>query len=265
MNEQQLRQLVADTINAWVGSTRGSAGHREILQIYNAHTPLARGYRVQQGDAYCATTVSATWIKCGIAGYTGTECSVGFLIAEAMRRGIWIERDDYVPKLGDAVCYFWKDNGKGDCTGWPDHIGIVTLPGPHQFTVTEGNMSGGRVWTRPMAVDGRYIRGFIAPNYAAIAAKLGGTYTPTPASIAPAQNNTKEVPNMKQIRKGSTGYQVKVAQLLLILNGCSCGSYGADGDFGVATDAAVRKFQQAKRLEIDGIVGPITWAALLGV
>ena len=126
-------------------------------------------------------------------------------------------------------------------------------------------MSGGRVWTRPMAVDGRYIRGFIAPDYAAIAAKLGGTYTPAPAPITPAQNNTKEVPNMKQIRKGSTGYQVKVAQLLLILNGCSCGASGADGDFGVATDAAVRKFQQAKRLEIDGIVGPITWATLLGV
>jgi len=124
MNEQQLRQLVADTINAWVGSTRGSAGHREILQIYNAHTPLARGYKVQQGDAYCATTVSATWIKCGIADYTGTECSVGFLIAEAMKRGIWIERDDYVPKLGDAVCYYWSDSGEGDCASWPDHIGI---------------------------------------------------------------------------------------------------------------------------------------------
>jgi len=263
MNEQQLRQKVADTINAWVGSTRGSAGHREILQIYNGHTPLARGYKVQQGDAYCATTVSATWIKCGIAEYTGTECSVGFLMAEAMRRGIWIERDDYVPKLGDAVCYYWKDNGKGDCTGWPDHIGIVTLPGPHQFTVTEGNMSGGRVWTRPMAVDGRYIRGFIAPDYAAIASKLGGTYTPAPAPVAPS-TNTKEVPNMKQIRKGSTGYQVKVAQLLLILNGCSCGSYGADGDFGAATDAAARKFQKARGLEADGIVGPKTWAALLG-
>lgn len=264
MNEQQLRQLVADTINAWVGSTRGSAGHREILQIYNAHTPLARGYKVQQGDAYCATTVSATWIKCGIAEYTGTECSVGFLIAEAMKRGIWIERDDYVPKLGDAVCYFWKDDGKGDCTGWPDHIGIVTLPGPHQFTVTEGNMSGGRVWTRPMAVDGRYIRGFIAPDYAAIAAKLGGTYIPAPVPIAPAQNNTKEVPNMKQIRKGSTGYQVKVAQLLLILNGYSCGPYSADGDFGGATHAATVKYQRDHDLEADGIIGPKTWACLLG-
>ena len=69
---------------------------------------------------------------------------------------------------------------------------------------------------------------------------------------------------MDMLREGSQGYQVKVLQVLLILNGCGVGKAGADGDFGVATAAAVRKFQQAKRLEIDGIVGPITWATLLG-
>ena len=175
MNEQQLRQKVADTINAWVGSTRGSAGHREILQIYNAHTPLARGYRVQQGDAYCATTVSAAWIKCGIAEYTGTECSVGFLTAEAMKRGIWIERDDYVPKLGDAVCYDWQDSGGNiDNTGWPDHIGIVTEVHPEKgyFRTTEGNMSGGKVDKRDVPINWKYLRGFICPKYAEIAAVI---------------------------------------------------------------------------------------------
>lgn len=90
-------------------------------------------------------------------------------------------------------------------------------------------------------------------------------YGQAPAPVStPATNNTKEVPKMDMLRKGSKGYQVKVLQMLLILNGCSCGSCGADGDFGPATDAAVRKFQKAKRLEVDGIVGPKTWAALLG-
>ena len=70
---------------------------------------------------------------------------------------------------------------------------------------------------------------------------------------------------MDMLKRGIKGYQVRVLQVLLILNGCGVGSSGADGDFGPATDAAVRKFQQAKRLEIDGIVGPITWATLLGV
>jgi len=36
----------------------------------------------------------------------------------------------------------------------------------------------------------------------------------------------------------------------------------ADGIYGVQTDAAVRSYQQAKGLEVDGIVGLVTWGSL---
>ena len=49
MTGNELRRKVADIINAWNGATRGSAKHLEILNIYNNHKPLARGYRVQVG------------------------------------------------------------------------------------------------------------------------------------------------------------------------------------------------------------------------
>ena len=65
------------------------------------------------------------------------------------------------------------------------------------------------------------------------------------------------------LKKGSKGADVKALQGLLIAQGYSCGSYGADGDFGAATDAAVRKYQKDKRLTVDGEAGPKTIGALL--
>lgn len=174
MTEKQLRQNVANIINGWVGATKSSVKHLEILSIYNNYKPLARGYKVQVKDAYCATTVSAAYIKAGIAQYIGTECGVGKYIDIARSRGIWVENDAHTPKIGDACVYDWDDNGVGDCTGAGDHIGIVTKVASGSFTVTEGNMSGGKVGTRTMKVNGRYIRGFICPDFAAIAKKLAG-------------------------------------------------------------------------------------------
>ena len=189
MTENELRQKVANIINAWVGATKGSAKHLEILEIYNTHRPLARGYTVKVTDAYCATTASAAYIKAGIAEYTGTECGVEKYTLVAKGLGIWVEDDAHAPKIGDACVYDWDDNGVGDCTGAGDHIGIVTATGGGKFTVTEGNMSGGKVGKRTMAVNGKYIRGFICPDFAAIAKKISAAETPA-ASQASAIRHT---------------------------------------------------------------------------
>ena len=185
MTENELRQKVADIINAWVGATKGSAKHLEILEIYNTHRPLARGYTVKVTDAYCATTASAAYIKAGIAEYTGTECGVEKYTLVAKGLGIWVEDDAHTPKIGDACVYDWDDNGVGDCTGAGDHIGIVTATGGGKFTVTEGNMSGGKVGKRTMAVNGKYIRGFICPDFAAIAKKISAAEAPAAPQATP--------------------------------------------------------------------------------
>ena len=91
--------------------------------------------------------------------------------------------------------------------------------------------------------------------------RLGGE---PPAEKVEVVEKPKDL-NLPMLQKGSKGDSVKALQILLIGYGFSCGSYGADGDFGSATDAAVRKYQKAKGLSVDGIVGPATWAKLMGV
>lgn len=68
---------------------------------------------------------------------------------------------------------------------------------------------------------------------------------------------------LNQLSKGNKGSQVKALQLLLIGYGYSCGSAGADGDFGSATYNALVKFQKDKKLTQDGICGTNTWNKLL--
>lgn len=65
------------------------------------------------------------------------------------------------------------------------------------------------------------------------------------------------------IKSGAKGGITKLLQERLISFGYSCGSLGADGLFGSETKNAVIKFQKAKGLSADGIVGRNTWRELL--
>ena len=58
------------------------------------------------------------------------------------------------------------------------------------------------------------------------------------------------------------GPDVKELQTDLISLGFSCGSYGADGEFGDCTELAVVAFQRAHGCDVDGIVGSETLSAL---
>lgn len=66
----------------------------------------------------------------------------------------------------------------------------------------------------------------------------------------------------KNLKKGSKGEGVKWIQWMLERCGYSVGSDGIDGDFGSTTHAAVTKFQKDHKLEVDGIAGKLTRAAL---
>ena len=65
---------------------------------------------------------------------------------------------------------------------------------------------------------------------------------------------------MEQIKSGSKGELVELVQRMLNERGYACGS--ADGIFGTKTESAVRSYQKAKGLSVDGIVGTNTYAKL---
>jgi len=62
----------------------------------------------------------------------------------------------------------------------------------------------------------------------------------------------------RELRNGCDGADVKQLQADLIKLGFDCGKWGADGDFGDATELAVEAFQRAQGIDVDGIVGPET-------
>lgn len=64
------------------------------------------------------------------------------------------------------------------------------------------------------------------------------------------------------LHAGSRGGDVRDLQQRLGAIGLSCDP-DEPGDFGTATDAAVRQFQTERGLPVDGVVGRDTWAALV--
>lgn len=149
---------------SWLGKNEKDGSYKEIIDIYNTQTKLPRGYKVQYDDAWCATFVSALAVKLGYTDIIPCECSCQKMIEIAKVKGIWVEDDSYECKAGDIVMYDWDDNGKGDCTGWADHVGIVEVATDKTFKVIEGNYSNS-VKRRNMKIDGIKIRGYIVPKY----------------------------------------------------------------------------------------------------
>lgn len=136
----------------------------------------------------------------------------------------------------------WLDFGVSVPVGQeqPGDIAIfLGNPSPHHVTFVAGNGTyiGGN------QADGVTIAHFRTPD-AIRRASAAAPLSTSPVEFYPL------------IKLGSTGEAVIELQRLLHVE--------PDGEFGADTDTAVRNFQLTHGLDIDGEVGPLTWAALLG-
>lgn len=77
------------------------------------------------------------------------------------------------------------------------------------------------------------------------------------------KEDTKTELGSRNLKKGSEGDDVKELQQKLMALGYDLGKWGADGEFGSATLAAVKAFQKDHGLTVDGIFGKKSYAALI--
>lgn len=168
--ETALRLQVVETAEAWAGSQEADGSHLPILDVYNSHTPLARGYAMQPEDAWCSAFASAVAIECGLTDIIPTEvgCERHIWLFEEM--GIWQEDDGYTPLPGDYIFYCWTPCFQDDCTCWADHVGIVVGTWKDWIMVIEGNLND-QVGYHCVRIDDISIRGFGIPDYASVASR----------------------------------------------------------------------------------------------
>lgn len=238
---------VIEQAKSWIGCKESDGSHKKIIDVYNSHKPLARGYKLQYTDLWCAGFVSAVAIKLGYTDIIPTECGCQKMIGLFKKLGSWIENENRVPTPGEIIFYDWQDSGSGDSQGWSDHVGIVEAVNGSTITVIEGNYNNA-VGRRQIAVNGKRIRGYGIPKYDA----------------EPVEPKTVTL-KLTELKKGSTGEQVEAVQRILASYGYNLGNNNPfDGKFQKLTDAAVREFQDGNGLPITGKVDAQTWAALVG-
>jgi len=175
MTENELRKKVVSTAVGYIGCKESDGSHKKIIDLYNSHKPLARGYAVKYTDAWCSTFASAVAIACDLTDIIPTECGceAHINLFKAHTASKWQEDGTITPQPGDYMFYNWDDSTQPN-TGYADHVGIVEAVSGKTITVIEGNYSNS-VKRRTVTVGNGYIRGYGLPAYASKATESGTT------------------------------------------------------------------------------------------
>ena len=255
-------QDVLNVMRGWLGYSESNGKYKQIIDLYNSHKPLARGYAVRYDDEWCDATVSAAGIKAGAVDLIGTECGVEEHVKIFQKKGIWIEDGTITPQPGDIIVYNWGDSTQPN-DGYSDHIGFVENVFSKIITAIEGNKGQGVVAQRAVPLGYGNIRGYARPKYAKASSSSSGN-TGVPAG----KSDYTCTPDIVQL--GSTGLSVLLLQEILIARGFK----GKDGkalsldrSAGENTIYALKQYQKSRKgvLEVDGICGTATWKDLIAI
>jgi GH25 family lysozyme M1 (1,4-beta-N-acetylmuramidase) len=160
------------------------------------------------------------------------------------------------PKGKGSIPVKYRLPGAAVFSGWPiSHVGYLVRPidpanpAGDWYVVEAKGVMYGVVTTR--LSRGRWSRWGLMTKYF--------SYEAVPTPETPLEIGART------LRKGMSGDDVRELQSMLIELDYDLGRWGADGDFGSATEKAVKAYQKNNRLAVDGIAGPLTIGALLDV
>ncbi|SDL72774.1 Putative peptidoglycan binding domain-containing protein [Nonomuraea maritima] len=195
-------------------------------------------------EPWCDMFVSWAANKAGLLAVVGDSAWTPGHAQWFKDRGQWGQ----TPRKGAVVFFDWAGSKNIPAI---DHVGVVESVRKDGTVVTiEGNTSN-RVMRRERSMS--VIAGFGYPLY-------GGKST-TPAAAA---DRTEEiVKTLPLLKRGSKGYDVKTVFYLLHARGYGLNDSIDDTVFGGPLEEALRAFQKAAGLKVDGQCGPKTWPKLL--
>ena len=208
----------------------------------------------KKDNYYSAAAFGAKWV-----GHIVYDCS-GLFYAAFKSLGGYIYH-------GSNTIWLKYCTSKGELKNGKRDDGKELKPGTAVFTYNKKKdnrghiglyIGDGQVVEASGTINGVIISKITASKWVEWGELKGVDYG-EPVVIPVEPTNKTALPTLK---RGSKGDAVKIVQEKLIARGYSCGAYGVDGDFGQATEKAVKAFQKDHNLKVDGIVGTKTYEAL---
>lgn len=236
---------IIETARSYLGTTEGSAKHKEIIDLYNK-ARYSDAYQMTMNDPWCCAFVVAVFEKCGMADIIPGYAACDQMISIFTKWGRYYSRSVRSVRPGDIIFYNWN----GDLSS--DHVGIVVQNRFGELSVIEGNKSDTVAYRSIGSMDS-CVLGYGVPNYEATSeSRIDST----------SYDLDKEyIRTLPLLQYGKNNVYVKILQILL--NYYYNANLEVDGEYGVQTKKVVADYQMSNLLEVDGIVGTETWSHLL--
>lgn len=258
-----------------VVTAKGELGYREDENNYTkyaADPAISKLYGwTPQNQPWCCTF--ANWCFLTAFGYDiGSRLTYGGTAACSASADLFRQHGAFVrfPEVGDQAFYY--------SGGAINHTGIVVRVDGTVFEAIEGNYSD-RVSSVKHNIGDGSVAGFGRPCWKIVETAADQTQgeQKDPAQSVSGSDTAgdsagQSIPCpvvLPMLRQGSAGVPVERMQTLLIGRGYYCGGRfyigreQPDGEFGPATEIAVRDLQLASGISQDGVVGSDTWTALI--